>query len=251
MDQSGDASLARFARASAIGSADPATRWQAGGLTLLLYAGLALLALLPSPKPAEVTVRISFANLLADKPREKAARPPAPYLAPLIKPRPVSLSPPDFTVAPATPPTPAPLAAASMPVSPLSGGKTDGDSASAGSANGVSGDGDGLSGCFDAAWGQAVHDRVAKFYFIPALARKASGVVMVHFIVRRNGRLNLVEVGESSGNKYLDRAATGMVRAAVPLPPLPERMHAERADVEMPIGFNATSDDRPSPTTCR
>ena len=250
MDPPGDASPADFARASGTGSADPATRWKAGGLTLLLYAGMALLTLLPSPKPPEVTVRISFAILSPEKPR-KATRPPAPYLAPLIKPPAVSLSPPDFTVAIATPPTPAPLVAANTPVSPLSGGKTEGDSASAGSANGASGDGDAASGCFDAAWGRAVHDRVAKFYFIPPFARRASGVVMVRFIVRRNGRLSLLEVGESSGNKWLDRAAKDMVREAVPLPRLPERMHTDKADVEMAIGFNAARDDNPSPTTCR
>src|SRR6185437_13778428 len=108
---SGDATLADFTRASAIGRADPATRWKAGGLTLLIYAGMALIALLPSPKPPEVTVRVSFANLLPDRPRENATRPPAPYLAPLIKPRAVSLAPPDFTVASAAPPAPAPLTA--------------------------------------------------------------------------------------------------------------------------------------------
>jgi protein TonB len=245
-------SLADFARASGIGSAEaPSTRWKAGGLTLLLYAGLALLALLPSPAPPEETVKISFASLLPDHPRAKTDRPPAPYLAPLIKPRPVSLSPPDFAVAPATPPAPAPLAATATPISPLSGGTTDGDSASAGSANGVSGNGNDAAGCFDAAWGRAVHDRVAKFYFIPSSAKHASGVVMVHFIVRRSGRLNRSEVSKSSGNEWLDRAALAMVRNAVPLPPLPERMHAARADVEMPIGFNAQRDDHPTPTTCR
>ena len=250
MDQ--NVSLADFVRASSIGSAAPGTRWKAGGLTLLLYAGLALLALLPSPAPPEETVKISFATLLPAGPREKTTRPPAPYLAPLIKPRAESLSPPDFTVAPATPPAPAPLAATATPVSPLSGGATDGDSASAGSANGVSGNGADASGCFDAAWARAVTDRVGHFYRYPRNANGATGIVMVHFTVRRSGRLDMLEVGKSSGNDLLDRVAKEMVRHAVPLPRLPDRMHAEKVTVELPIDFGIEGATfQPTPGTCQ
>lgn len=242
--------LAAFARASRTVGADPSTRWKAGGLTGGVYVLLGLLALLPSPTPPEVTIQVSLAITSADLARPKTDRPPPPFLAHLIKPRAVSLSPPDFTVATAAPPAPTPMTASITPVSPLLGGVTDGDSASAGSANGIAGNGNAVSGCFDAAWARAVRDRIGHFYFIPSNIKTESGMVMVHFIVRRNGRLNFLAIANGSGNKWLDRAATEMVRRAQPLPALPDRMHADRADVEIPILFNAKRDDNPSPGTC-
>jgi protein TonB len=78
-----------------------------------------------------------------------------------------------------------------------------------------------------------------------------TGVVMVHLIVRRDGRLDLLEIGKSSGYDLLDEAATNMVRKAQPLPPIPDRMHADRADGVLPIAFgNVSMNFKASDGTC-
>jgi protein TonB len=250
MDQ--DVPLADFARAPRNGRAEPSTRWKAAGLTLLVYAGMAALALLPPPLPPQVMVLETSAILLPDPPRKDSARPPAPYLAPLIKPRAVSLSPPSFTVAAAAVPTPAPITAHITPISPLLGGVTDGISGSSGSANGRSGNDDASSGCFDAVWARAVTDRIGHYYRYPRSAHGATGIVMMQFTVRRSGRLDMLQIGKSSGNARLDDVAFEMVRHAVPLPRIPDRMHTQAITVELPIDFGVEGATfHPSSGTCQ
>ena len=120
------------------------------------------------------------------------------------------------------------------------------------SANGTNGNGHILSACWDAAWGKAVHDRIGQFFYYPTRARirHVTGTVMVHMIVRRNGRLDLVGIFKSSGDHALDDAATDMVKRAQPLPAIPDRMHADRIDAEMPIGFGDTGNFTPTPGNC-
>src|SRR5262249_36736818 len=148
-----------------------------------------------SPPVQVMTPPESTAVLLPDSPR-KMERLPEPFLAPLIRPPAVSVAPPDFTVAAAVPPTPAPLVASATPASPLPGGVTAGSGASAGSANGSSGTGDSASGCFDAEWARAVTDHVRPFFYYPGAARvqHVTGIVMVEFVVLRDGRLDKVEI---------------------------------------------------------
>lgn len=233
----------------------PATRTSsrvtAAGLMLCVYGLLAFLALLPSAPPPEPAPREIFALLLPDRPHEKNTRPPAPFLAHLIRPHVENISPPDFTVAAANPPTPAPLPASATPASPLAGGVPGGEYGSAGSANGTSGTGNAVSGCFDAVWAQAVTDRIARFFRWPRFAPHATGLVMVDFTVRRSGRLDALKIGTSSGNSDLDWAAYDMVRRAQPLPAIPDRMHMAWIEVELPVNFGMSDADlHPSPGTC-
>ena len=84
-----------------------------------------------------------------------------------------------------------------------------------------------------------MRDRIGQFYRYPRSAMGRHGVVMMHFTVHASGRLEMLEVATSSGNRWLDRAAYDMVQAAQPLPHVPDRMHATRVMAEMAIGFGA------------
>ena len=59
----------------------------------------------------------------------------------------------------------------------------------------------------------------------------------MHFVVHRDGHLSTLEIRKSSGTDMLDKAAYDMVRSAVPLPPIPDRMHVERVDGQLAINF--------------
>jgi protein TonB len=243
--------LADFARGPRKGGAQTSSRVFGASLTACLYASLALFALLRPPMTAEVTLSETTVLLMPVTPHKTTPRPPPPFLAPLIRPHAESASPPDFTVAPAAIPLRAPLPAFAPVSSSLAGGITASLGASAGSANGKNGNGEAASGCFDAVWAQAVTDHVGRFYRYPRSANGATGIVMMDFTVRRSGRLDMLQVGKTSGSDSLDRVAYEMVRHAVPLPRIPERMHAERVTVELPIGFGADGANlRPSPGTC-
>lgn len=95
------------------------------------------------------------------------------------------------------------------------------------------------AGCFDATWAREVTDHVQQFFYYPGAARgrHATGLVMVHFIMRRDGSLDTVEVGKSSGAWALDAAATDIVRKAQPLPVIPGRMHLSWIGLQLPIDF--------------
>ena len=90
---------------------------------------------------------------------------------------------------------------------------------------------------------RAVTDRVRQFFYYPpdALSARIFGVVMVHFVVRRNGQMDKVEIGKSSGNDGLDKAAIDIMHKAQPLPPMPDRMHTDRVDGQLPINFGVRS----------
>jgi protein TonB len=122
----------------------------------------------------------------------------------------------------------------------------------AGSGNG-NGSGNGLAGCFDAVWARAVTDHVRPFFYYPGAARAqhATGVVMVDFVVLRDGRLDKLEIGKSSGDWALDHAAYNIVRKAQPMPAIPEHMHLKRIEVVLPIDFGIKGANlKPTPGDC-
>ena len=235
-------SLCEFLRNHASNRVAASSRVAAAALTALLYALFALLAssaFLGTPfNPA---TREIVTRLVPDVPEKKIVALPPPFLVHLIKPKPATIAPPTFTIAASAPVAPALLAASAAKTSPLTGGVPAG-TGSAGegaSANGSNGNGRSLAGCLDAAWMRAVTDHVRQFFYYPGAARAlhATGVVMVHFVVRSDGRLDKVEVGKSSGEWALDNAATDMMRKAAPLPAIPDRMHTDRIDGVLPIDF--------------
>lgn len=218
-------------------------------LTLAVYGVFALIWDVPfwtPPKPAPIEI---VTRLIPNVPVRKLVLTPPPFLTHLIKPPVQSISPPAFTVATEAPPAPLPASAA--PTSLLAAGAAD-TSGPGGSGNGRSGNGSALSGCWDAAWAQAVSNRIGQFFYYPDNARRAhvTGWVMVHMLIRHNGRLDMLEVLKSSGNRALDRAATDMVRRAQPLPAIPERMHADKIDTEMPIAFGLSPPNDPTAESC-
>jgi protein TonB len=248
-----DVLLADFARGSRNGGARSSTRAAAAGLTLCVYACLALLALLPSSLPQPDMPALETITILLPSPPMTKTERTAPFLAPLIRPHAQNIAPPDFTVASITPPAPAPLPAIEPLSTPLLGGMPSGNGAAAGSAHGTNGNGDAASGCFDAAWAQAVTDRIGKFFRHPRSpsGRDLTGIVMVDFTVHRNGLVEDVEVGKSSGNDRIDHVASEMVRRAVPLPRIPDRMHTDQTRVELPMNFGVEGATfQPSPNTC-
>jgi protein TonB len=173
---------------------------------------------------------------LLDAPRKRVIEPV--FLAQLIKPRAENPAAPVITIAPEAPPR---LSASTVETSPLLGGV---------SGNGVSGQGAGGGGnggtgggCLDAVWMQAVSERVRQFFYYPAaaLAVRRTGLVIVHFGVRRDGQIERLEISKSSGDAELDKAALDIMHKAQPLPAIPDRMHADRVDGELPINFGVRS----------
>jgi protein TonB len=233
-------SLCEFPRNHAGNRVAASSRVAAAALTALLYTLFVLLAssaFLGTPfNPA---TREIVTKLVPDVPEKKIVVLPPPFLAHLIKPEPASIAPPTFTIAASAPVAPALLAASAAKTSPLTGGVPagTGPAGEGASANGINGRS--LTACLDAAWMRAVTDHVRQYFHYPGAARAlhATGVVMVHFVVRSDGRLDKVEVGKSSGEWALDNAATDMMRKAAPLPAIPDRMHTDRIDGVLPIDF--------------
>ena len=220
---------------------DNNSRIAAGALTGLLYALFALLAWYSGHGSVPARTMEITATLLPDVPIKHAVDPLPPFLAHLIRPRAEQPALPVFTIASGAPPqAPAPLAASAAKSSPLQGGTAgNGPMGQAASGNGTGGNGGALAGCFDPIWMRAVSERVSQFFYYPAaaLAVHRTGLVMVHFVVRRDGQVDRLQISKSSGDAELDKAATDIMRMAQPLPPIPDRMHADRVDGELPINF--------------
>ena len=239
-------SLSEFLHGMPPARADRSSRVIAGLLTAVLYALFALLvwraSLAPPSGPAVSEI---VATLLPDRPNKRAVEPLPPFLAHLIRPRAEKPAPPVFTIASGAPPqASAPLPASAAKTSPMLGGTSgNGPMGQAASGNGTGGNGAGLSGCLDPVWMRAVTERVRQFFYYPpaALAARTTGVVTMHFSVRRNGRIDRLEISKSSGNDTLDKAATDIMRKAQPLPPIPDRMHTDRVDGDLPINFGVRS----------
>jgi len=236
------APLSEYFRPRSPTGADNRSRIAAGALTGILYALFALLAWWSSahtvvpPATAEIT-----ATILPDRPAKRAVVPLPPFLAHLIRPRAEKPALPVFTIASGAPPqAPAPLPASAAQSSPIVGGTSgNGPMGQAASGNGTGGNGGALAGCLDPVWMRAVTDRVRQFFYYPAdaLSARIFGVVIVHFVVRRNGQMDRWDIGKSSGNTGLDKAAIDIMQRAQPLPAIPDRMHTDRVDGTLPINF--------------
>ena len=239
-------SLSEFAHTTPPAPADRSSRVTACLLTAALYALFAALVWLTSlvPRSSHVPSEI-VATLLPDRPTKRAVEPLPPFVARLIRPRAEKPAMPVFTIASGAPPqAPAPLPASAAKTSPMVGGTSGtGPMGQAASGKGTGGSGAGLSGCLDPVWMRAVTERVRQFFYYPpaALAARTTGVVTMHFSVGRNGRIDRLQIRKSSGNDGLDKAATDIMRKAQPLPPIPDRMHTDRVEGDLPINFGVRS----------
>ena len=231
--------LSEFARGAPPLRADTPTRVTAGVVTALIYASTALLLwLIPVTRPDRPKPEI--VAILLQEPAKKAASAPESPMPELIKPRPPERpAPPVFRIDSGAPlQAPLPLPATALE-SPMIGGASGGDTiGQAGGGTGGNGSGAG-GGCLDPYWMAAVTGRVRQFFYYPpaALARRTTGVVTIRFGVRRNGQIDRLEIGKSSGDDGLDQAALDILRKAQPLPPIPARMQRERVDGELPVNF--------------
>jgi periplasmic protein TonB len=76
-----------------------------------------------------------------------------------------------------------------------------------------------------------------KRYPSAARAQDMQGVVQVHILIDRGGRLITSEVARSSGFALLDEEALEILKRAAPLPPLPVAMQGETLHLSIPIRF--------------
>jgi len=234
--------LSEFPRKASPVRPDPSSRVTAAALTAILYALFVLLAWWSAgnTRASHATAEIT-ATILQDRPKKRAMEPLPPFLAHLIRPHAEQPAMPVFTIASGAPPqAPAPLAASAAKTSPMLGGTSgNGPMGQAASANGTGGNGGGLAGCLDPVWMRAVTERVRQFFYYPDAARasRTTGVAMIHFGVRRTGQIDSLAISKSSGNEELDKAATDIVRKAQPLPPIPDRMHTDHVDGDLPVSF--------------
>jgi protein TonB len=234
--------LSEFPHRTLAAGSETSSRVTSGLLTAVLYGLFLLLAWWSStdksalPATAEIT-----ATVLHDLPKKRAVEPLPPFLAHLIRPHAEKPAPPVFTIASGAPPqAPHPLPASAATSSPMPGGTSgNGTMGQAASGNGTNGNGGALAGCLDPVWMRAVTGRVRQFFYYPdpALAQRITGVVTLHFIVRKDGQIDRLEIGKSSGDHDLDQAAIDIMRKAQPLPPIPDRMHVDRVDGALPINF--------------
>lgn len=238
-------SLSEFPHKALPAQADPSSRVAAGLLTVILYALFVLLAWWSSTNRATPPVAEITATILQDAPKKRAEEPLPPFIAHMIRPRAETPALPVFTIATGAPPQAhAPLPASAAQTSPMLGGTSgNGPMGQAASGNGTGGNGGVLAGCLDPVWMRAVTERVRQFFYYPeaALAARTTGVVTVHFAVRRNGQIDRLAIRKSSGNDGLDKAAYDIMQKAQPLPPIPDRMHVDRVDGDLPINFGVRS----------
>jgi protein TonB len=231
--------LSDFARGPAPVRSDMANRVTAGLLTALFYGLVALLLWNISLLPRGNLVKPEIVTTLLPEMEKKREVEPVPPL-PDVRISPERPAPPVFTIASGAPLAAAPLPATTNLPSPMIGGSSgNGPMGQAASGRGTGGSGTGSGGCLDPVWMRAVSERVRLFFVYPpaALATRTTGVAVLRFGVRRDGRIDKLEVARSSGNDGLDQAALDIVRRAQPLPPIPERMHTERVEGELPVNF--------------
>ncbi len=78
-----------------------------------------------------------------------------------------------------------------------------------------------------------------RFKQYPRSARQAhiEGVVMLHFVMTADGRVQSFEIAKSSGRPVLDAEALALIQRAQPLPALPADFPTRTLDALVPIEF--------------
>jgi len=94
-----------------------------------------------------------------------------------------------------------------------------------------------------AAYGRNLAGAVALHQRYPRLAqiRQWQGSTLLQLELAADGQLQSVRVLSSSGHEILDQQAIDMVRAAVPLPPLPASLAGRSLTVDVPVVFRLAS----------
>ena len=78
-----------------------------------------------------------------------------------------------------------------------------------------------------------------RFKQYPRAARQAhiEGVVMLHFVMAADGKIQSFEIAKSSGRPVLDAEALALIQRAQPLPALPADFPTRTLDAIVPIEF--------------
>jgi len=257
-DSSLNMTLADFPRGHPVPGPDLSTRMTAVVLTAALAGLLVFFAthrtwwsVTQHPAPPEVVTQ------LMREETHKQVLPPPPVPADLIRPRAETPTAPAFAVATETPPAPAQLPASAAKTSPMAGGSPAGTGTGTGaqgaSGNGAGGNGTGQSSCWDPAWARAVTARVRRVFYFPRNARdqNVTGVVVMRMTVLRNGMLESLDIGKSSGNASLDEAAFNIMKKAQPLPRIPDRMHVDKVSALFPLFFGVVDSSTDTAGNCK
>jgi len=79
-----------------------------------------------------------------------------------------------------------------------------------------------------------------RFKQYPRAARQAriEGVVMLHFVMAADGKVQSFEISKSSGRPVLDAEALALIQRAQPLPALPPDFPTRTLDAVVPIEFS-------------
>jgi protein TonB len=82
-----------------------------------------------------------------------------------------------------------------------------------------------------------------RFKQYPRAARQAhiEGVVMLHFVMDADGKVQSFEIAKSSGRPVLDNEALALIARAQPLPALPPDFPSPSLDAVVPIEFSLNS----------
>ncbi|MEM8949958.1 MAG: TonB family protein, partial [Pseudomonadota bacterium] len=72
-----------------------------------------------------------------------------------------------------------------------------------------------------------------------AQARRQEGVVLIRFVINREGRVIDYEIQQSSGYRLLDRAADNLIERAQPFPPIPNEINGTNMPFTIPLSFVA------------
>ena len=82
-----------------------------------------------------------------------------------------------------------------------------------------------------------------RFKQYPRAARQAriEGVVMLHFVMDADGKVQSAEIAKSSGRAVLDGEALALIQRAQPLPALPADFPTRSLDAVVPIAFSLNS----------
>jgi protein TonB len=82
-----------------------------------------------------------------------------------------------------------------------------------------------------------------RFKQYPRAARQAhiEGVVMLHFVMDAQGKVQSFEIAKSSGRPVLDAEALALIQRAQPLPALPADYPTRTLDAIVPIEFSLNS----------
>jgi len=82
-----------------------------------------------------------------------------------------------------------------------------------------------------------------RFKQYPRAARQAhiEGVVMLHFVMGADGKVESFEIAKSSGRPVLDAEALALIQRAQPLPALPADFPTRTLDAVVPVEFSLKS----------